>query len=88
MPSHSDKYLTKLLIGFGFIIACMMCIVYACFERTKKDDWYFWGIVASVLLCSGVYLLMEAFVHKIKSELSKRQKVRQQQRTVTPVPED
>jgi len=88
MPSHSDKYLTKLLLGFGCLIGCMMSILFATFERVKKDDWYFWGAVASLLLCGGVYLLMEAFVHKMKSDLSKRQKIRQQQRTITPITED
>ena len=80
MPSHEDKYISKLLFGFGAVIAGVMAIMYACFERTKDDDWYFWGIVASLLLCTGIYLIAGAFVHKTKSDLIRKQKMRHQQK--------
>ena len=83
MASHSDKYLSKLLFGFGAVIASIFILVYAAFERTKKDDWYVWGLVASILLCTGLFLLLQAFIHKIKADFSRRQKVREQQRTPT-----
>ncbi len=77
---HEEKYITKLLLGFSLLIASIMIILFACFERTKYDDWYFWGIVASLLLCAGVYFMLSAFVHKVKSDLIRKQKVRQQQK--------
>lgn len=83
MPSHSDRFLTKLLFGFAAVIASVFVIVFACFERTKEDEWYGWGLVASTLLCTGLYLLLSAFVHKVKSDLIKRQKSREQQRPRT-----
>jgi hypothetical protein len=88
MANHEEKYISKLLIGFGCIIASVMVILYACFERVKYDDWYFWGVLASLLLCGGVYSMLSAFVHKIKSDMIRKQKVRSQQRTSTPVEED
>ena len=81
--SHEEKYFSKLLLGFASVTSSIFLIVYACFERTKEDDWYFWGIVASFLMCSGFYFLLTAFVHKIKSDLSKRQRARDQQKTFT-----
>lgn len=81
MPSHEDKYISKLLFGFGAIIGGIMAIMYACFERTKYDDWYFWGIVASLLICAGVYLISSAFVHRVKSDLIRKQKMRRIQRS-------
>jgi hypothetical protein len=81
MASHEDKYISKLLLGFGGIIAGVMVILYACFERIRYDDWYFWGALAAFLLCLGVFLMLQAFVHKVKSEFSRRQKGRTQQRT-------
>ncbi|MFN8289663.1 MAG: hypothetical protein U0U70_05380 [Chitinophagaceae bacterium] len=81
MPSHEDKFISKLLFGFGAVIAGVMSIMYACFERTKQDDWYFWGIVASLLLCVGVYLMGSAFTHKVKSDLIRKQKMRHMQRS-------
>ena len=79
MSSHSDKYLTKLLLGFAAVIASIFVIVFACFERVKYDDWYGWGLVASVLLCLGLYLLFSAFIHKIKADFSRRQKSKELQ---------
>ena len=84
MSSHSDKYLTKLLFGLGAVMASIFVIVFAAFERTKNGDWYFWGLVASILMCTGLFLLMSAFVHKIKADFSRRQSVRKQQTSLAP----
>ncbi|HKB43502.1 MAG TPA: hypothetical protein VKC90_03905 [Chitinophagaceae bacterium] len=81
--NHQEKYITKLLFGFTFITAGILLILYAAFERTRQEDWYFWGIVASVLVNAGLYFLLTAFVHKVKSDLIKRQKMREQQKTFT-----
>ena len=72
-----------MLLGFAFITGGIMLILYAAFERTHQEDWYFWGIVASVLINGGLYSLLNAFVHKVKSDLIKRQKLREQQKTFT-----
>ena len=81
--THQDRYITKLLLGFTFITAGILLILYAAFERTREEGWYFWGIVSSVLINAGLYFLMSAFVHKVKSDLIKRQKSRDQQKTFT-----
>jgi FtsH-binding integral membrane protein len=81
--SHREKYFSKLLIGFAAVTGSIFLILYAAFERTKEGDWYFWGIVASFLMCAGFYFLLSAFVHKIKSDFSRRQKTRDQQKTFT-----
>ena len=79
--THQDRYITKLLLGFTFITAGILLILYAAFERTREEDWYFWGIIASVTFNIGLYLFMSAFVHKVKSDLIKRQKMRDQQKS-------
>ena len=81
--THQEKFVTKLLVGFSFIIAGIFIILFAAFERTRHDDWYLWGIVASALICPGLFLLMNAFVHRIKSDFIRRQKQREQQKTFT-----
>jgi uncharacterized membrane protein HdeD (DUF308 family) len=81
MPGHEEKYISKLLLGFGLIIAGVMSILYACFERSKHDDWYVWGVVSSLLLGGGVYFMLSGFVHKVKADLIRRQKIRNQQKT-------
>ena len=80
MSSHSDKFFTKLLIGFGTIIAGVLVTYYSIFEVDRKADWYFMAIVSAVLLCTGIYFCLAAFVHKVKSDFSKRQKMREQQK--------
>ena len=81
--THQEKYVTKLLIGFSAVTAGIFLILFACFEKTQVSDWYFWGIIASVLICTGLFFLLSAVVHKVKSDLIKRQKVREQQKTFT-----
>jgi len=84
MPnSHQEKFLTKILLGFGFITAGILLIFYTSFERNQTDDWYFWGIVAAFMINLGLYCLLKAFVHKVKSDFIRRQKQREQQKTFT-----
>ena len=84
MPdSHKDSYFLKLLIGFSSIIGSILLIFYANFELNRDSDWYFWAIVAGFMMCGGIYFSLQAFVHKVKSELSRRQKQKDQQKSVT-----
>ncbi len=75
MPnSHSDKYVTNLLLGFSFVITSIFLLLFPVFEKEQKDDWYIWAIVASLILCFGLYLLVCAAVHKVKADLIKKQR--------------
>ena len=82
--SHHERYFLKLLIGFSSIIGSILIIFYSIFELPKDSDWYFWAIVAAFLMCGGLYFTLAAFVHKIKSDFSRRQKQRESQKTTTP----
>jgi uncharacterized membrane protein len=81
--SHKESYVVKLLIGFSSIIGSILIIFYSIFELDKNTDWYFWAIVAAFLMCGGIYFSIQAFVHKIKSDFSRRQKQREAQKTFT-----
>ncbi len=81
--SHKESYILKLLIGFSSIIGSILIIFYSIFELDKNTDWYFWAIVAAFLMCGGIYFSLQAFVHKIKSDFSRRQKQRDAQKTFT-----
>jgi len=76
--SHSDKYVTSLLLGFSFVIGSVFLLLFPVFEKEQKNDWYIWAIVASITLCIGLYFLVSAAVHKVKSDLIKRQRSREQ----------
>jgi hypothetical protein len=79
--SHKERYFTKLLIGFASLIGCVLVTFYAIFEIKKDSDWYFWAIFAAFLLCGGIYFCLSALVHKVKSEFSRRQLQREQQKS-------
>ena len=79
--SHHERYFSKLLIGFASLTGSVIITFYAVFEAAQKGDWYFWAAVAAFLLCGGIYFCLTAFVHKIKSDFSKRQKARDQMRS-------
>lgn len=81
--SHKENYFGKLLIGFSSIIGSILIIFYCIFEVNKDNDWYFWALVAAFLMCGGIYFSLQAFVHKVKSEFSRRQKQRDQQKSTT-----
>ena len=81
--SHKESYFVKLLIGFSSIIGSIILIFYAIFELDKASDWYFWAIVAGFLMCGGIYFTLQAFVHKVKSEFSRRQKQRERQKSMS-----
>jgi len=84
--SHKESYFAKLLIGFSSVIGSIILIFYCMFEVDKESDWYFWAIVAAFLMCAGFFFCLQAFVHKIKSDFSRRQKQRDQQKSsnITP----
>ena len=84
MPnSHSEKYVSNLLIGFSALIGFAVITFYAIFELKKDTSWYFWAIVAAFLLCTGIYFCLIAIVHKVKSDFNRRAKQREQQKTFT-----
>jgi ABC-type nickel/cobalt efflux system permease component RcnA len=80
---HGEKYFSKLLTGFGFVSGSVFLILYVCFEQPIKQDWYYWGILASVLFNIGLYLMVSAAVHKMKNDMIRRQKKSEQQKTFT-----
>jgi hypothetical protein len=81
--SHQEKFITKLLTGIAFVTAGIFIILFAAFEKGQKQDWYFWGILSSVAVNTGIILVGSAFVHKMKSDLIRRQRQREQQKTFT-----
>jgi len=43
-----------------------------------RKDWVLYGLICSVGIGIGVYLLSSAAINKVKSDLIKKQKVKQQ----------
>jgi preprotein translocase subunit YajC len=85
--SHQEKFITKLLIGVTIILVSVFLLFYTIYERpekaAKEEDWYWWAFGFAALLTTGVILICSAYVHKVKSDLIRRQQQRMQQKTVS-----
>jgi FtsH-binding integral membrane protein len=80
--SHSSSYVVKLLVGFGAIIGGVLLSYFALLEGyAKEGEWYFYAIATAFLLCGGVFFCLQAFVHKVKSDFSRRAKQRETQKS-------
>ena len=82
MPTnrHRQKYILRLLAGLGLVSGGVLVILYT--TRLDKGEgrteWMVWAAGALSLINSGLYLLGSAFVHKVKSDLIRKQKQREQ----------
>jgi hypothetical protein len=76
--THRNKYVTNLLLGFAFVSGSVFLLVFPFHETQQKEDWYIWAIVASITLCIGLFFLVSAAVHKVKADLIKKQRLREQ----------
>ena len=81
---HGEKFITKLLVGFGLVTAAIFLIYFIIFNKLMKNDWYYWGIATAILFNAGLYMLVSAAVHKMKSDMIRRQKTKDQQKTFRP----
>lgn len=61
--------------GFILSTAGIMIIMYAANKRSP-DEWLVWGIAASAILTVSLLILGNAYVHKVKSDLIKKQRAR------------
>ncbi|MEN9549256.1 MAG: hypothetical protein RIR12_1847 [Bacteroidota bacterium] len=76
--SHSSSYVVKLLVGFSAIISSVLLSYFTILEAyAKNGEWYFYAIATAFLLCGGVFFCLQAFVHKVKADFSRRAKQRE-----------
>lgn len=71
---HRQKYISRLLIGCGFNTVGLLAICYISFIKSKPEEWYLWAFAAVVLINAGMLALGSAVVHKVKSDLIRKQK--------------
>ncbi|MBL7742783.1 MAG: hypothetical protein JNN00_04830 [Chitinophagaceae bacterium] len=77
---HRQKYISRLLIGLGLVTAGLLVIFYMSFLRSSQEEWYLWAFGAIVLINGGLLGLGSAVVHKVKSDLIRKQKHKDQQK--------
>ncbi len=59
------------------ITTAILVIMHACFTQAETGHWYLWGIIAAVIFNTGLALLGSAYIHKMKSDMIRRQKHRE-----------
>ena len=74
---HSEKWLFKTILGF-LLIAGGIFFLYYSLTHFYRDNWLLLGSICSLGVSVGAFLLSSAAVNKIKSDLIKKQKQRQQ----------
>ena len=74
---HFEKWLYKTVSGFLLLIGGIFFMYYSLSHFMRKD-WILYGLICSVGIGIGVYLLSSAAINKVKSDLIKKQKVKQQ----------
>ncbi len=75
---HREKYITRMLAGFILTSGGILVLFYTSLLKEKQEEWYL-GVMASIVLInSGLLFLGSAVVHKVKSDLIRKQKQKDQ----------
>jgi len=74
---HFEKWLYKTTLGFLLVVGGVFFMYYSLSHFMRKD-WILYGLICSVGIGIGVFLLSSSAINKVKSDLIKKQKVKQQ----------
>ncbi|HEU4858616.1 MAG TPA: hypothetical protein VFT15_02225 [Chitinophagaceae bacterium] len=74
--SHFEKWLFKTILGFLLIAGGILFMYYSLTHN--RGNWLMYGLICSFGVAIGVYLLSGSAVNKVKSDMIKKQKQRQQ----------
>lgn len=74
---HFEKWLYKTILGFILVAGGVFFLYYAIIHF-YRDNWLLFGLICSASVGIGVYLLSSAAVNKVKSDIIKKQKIKQQ----------
>jgi bacteriorhodopsin len=74
---HYEKWILKTMIGM-LLTAGGVFLMYYAITHSGKIRWVYYGIGCSVIITFGIYMLSTAAINKVKSDMIKRQKQKQQ----------
>lgn len=66
-----------LLVGGGIVV-----VMYSANKRAS-DEWLMWGIISAAIITAGLAILGNAYIHKVKSDLIRKQGRGRTQHSVT-----
>ena len=77
MPNkHYRKWLLQMPLGFLLVGAGIIVIMYSANKRAS-DEWLMWGIISATIITGGLGILGNAYIHKVKSDLIRKQSSKQ-----------
>ncbi len=76
--SHYEKWFIKVPIGFLLVAGGIFFMYYSLRLPEVKDHWITYGLVSAISVALGALLLSSAAINKMKSDLIKKQKIKQQ----------
>ncbi len=80
---HRSKYELQLILGFLLLFAFTALVFFSIFEVQRIGTWYFMAAVGGGILCGAAYFISSATVHKVKSDLSRKNRRKEIQENFT-----
>lgn len=74
---HFERWLYKTVLGF-LLVAGGIFFMYYSLSHFFRDEWIMYGSICGAAVALGVYLLTSGAVNKVKSDMIKKQKLKQQ----------
>jgi len=74
---HFEKWLYKTILGCLLIGGGVFFMYYA-FTHFYRDNWILFGSICAAGVTIGAFLLSSAAVNRVKSDIIKKQKMKQQ----------
>jgi uncharacterized membrane protein HdeD (DUF308 family) len=76
--NHRKKFITNLIIGFVLITGGLFVIAYTASLKKQAEEWYLVAFGIIILINGGLLFLGSALVHKVKADLIRRQRQKDQ----------
>ena len=74
---HLERWIYKTVTGF-LLVAGGIFFMYYSLSHLMRDDWILYGLICALAVAIGVYLLSSGAINKVKSDMIKKQKIKQQ----------
>ena len=71
---HEKKFIIYMQIGFILTTIGIAAIIYFAYTDEHKLDWIIWATISVLAFNAGLLCLGNAIIHKVKSDLIRRQK--------------
>ena len=72
---HYRKWWLQMLVGFMSVSLGILAIVFSIAKR-PPSEWSVWAAISIVMINVGLAFLGSSFVHKTKSDLIRRERLR------------